>query len=118
MTGISVLPEELLDIILQRVDIKTLLFAQRVSRHWRHTITSSPKVQEALFLRRKAASNIPSYICDWQGDDLQYFRILEIHLSHQNEPTARQTFTPITINPLLANEIYYQPLSSLPQRRG
>lgn len=118
MTGISALPQELLDIILHLVDIKTLLCAQRVSRHWRHTIASSPKLQEALFLRPRAASNIPSYTCDWRGDGLQYFGPLEIHLSQQHEPTTRQTFTPITINPLLANEIYYQSLSSLPQRRG
>jgi hypothetical protein len=118
MTGISVLPQELLDIILQLVDIKTLLFAQRVSRHWRHTITSSPKLQEALFLRPKAAPNITSYICDWQGDDLQYFGPFKSYLTPQQPTPSRQTFTPITINPLLANEIYYQSLSHIPQRRG
>ncbi|KAM0703240.1 hypothetical protein Q7P35_009178 [Cladosporium inversicolor] len=116
MAAISVLPQELLDMVLQYVDIKTILFAQRVSRYWRHTITSSPKLQETLFLRPKT-SNI-SYTCDWQGDDLLYFGPLKRHPSPQYEPTSTKTFTPITINPLLANEIYYQSLDSAPKRRG
>jgi hypothetical protein len=117
MPGISILPQELLDTILQYVDIKTLLFAQHVSRYWRTTITTSPNLQQTLFLRPKPQIK-PSYICDWQGDDLHYFGCPKPHLSHEHEPTSRETFTPITINPLLANEIYYQSLSSLPQRRG
>lgn len=117
MSGISILPQELLDTVLQYVDIKTLLFAQRVSRYWRHTITSNPKLQETLFLRPKT-SNSPPYICDWQGNDLQYFGPLKSHPSPQEPTSPRQTFTPITINPLLANEIYYQSLDSSPKRRG
>lgn len=115
MADISILPQELLDIVLQYVDIKTLLLAQRVSRYWKATITSSPQLQETLFLRPKT-SNILSYVCDWQGDDLHYFGPIKPHSSHQS--TSRQTFTYITINPLLANEIYYQSLNTTPQRRG
>jgi hypothetical protein len=115
MADIFLLPQELLDIVLQYVDIKTLLLAQRVSRHWKATITSSPQLQENLFLRPKT-SNILSYVCEWQGDDLQYFGPIKLYPSHQ--PTSRQTFTSITINPLLANEIYYQSLNTTPQRRG
>lgn len=115
MAAISVLPQELLDIVLQYVDIKTLLFAQRVSCCWRHTITSSPKLQETLFLRPKTSNT--SYTCDWQGDDLLYFGPPD--KSHSPlQRTSRQTFAPITINPLLANEIYYQSLDSTPKRRG
>lgn len=115
MAGISILPQELLETVLQYVDIKTLLFAQQVSRHWRITIASSPQLQESLFFRPKASSTLP-YVCDWQGDDLFYFGPIKSHPSPQL--TSRQTFTPITINPLLANEIYYQSLDSFPQRRG
>lgn len=115
MAGISVLPQELLDTVLQYVDIKTLLFAQQVSRHWRITIASSPQLQETLFLRPGSPSTLP-YVCDWQGDELSYFGPIKSHPSPQ--PASRQTFTPITINPLLANEIYYHSLDSSPQRRG
>ena len=115
MAGISVLPQELLDMVLQYVDIKTLLFAQQVSRHWGTTITSSPQLQETLFLRPRTSTTLP-YVCDWQGDDLSYFGPIKSRPSPQ--PTSRQAFTPITINPLLANEIYYQSLDSSPQRRG
>lgn len=111
------LPQELLDIVLQNVDIKTLFFAQRVSRYWRHTITSSPKLQETLFLRPRTSDTL-SFICDWQGEDLHYFGPSKSHPSPQEPTLSRQSFTPMTINPLLANEIYYQSLSSLPQRRG
>lgn len=118
MAGISVLPQELLDIVLQHVDIKTLLFAQQVSRHWNATITSSPQLQQVLFFRPKT-SGIVQHACDWKDEELIYFGpVPESPATASVSSISRQTFTSITINPLLANEIYYQSLSSTPQRRG
>jgi hypothetical protein len=116
MAGIAVLPQELLDAVLQYVDIKTLLLAQRVSRHWKATITSSPQLQEALFLRPKT-SGTTKHVCDWKGDELLHFGPMRGH-TKSTQTTLRQTFISITINPLLANEIYYQSLDSEPKRRG
>ncbi|KAK6437229.1 hypothetical protein LTR95_006575 [Oleoguttula sp. CCFEE 5521] len=44
---------ELLKKILLHLDIKTLLFSQRVDRQWQAVITTSLKLQEALFFRQK-----------------------------------------------------------------
>jgi hypothetical protein len=118
MAAIAVLPQELLDAVLQYVDLKTLLFAQQVSRHWKATIASSPQLQDALFLRPKT-SGIIEHLCDWKGDELLQFGPTKDSSPTQSpQSTSRQTFTSITINPLLANEIYYQSLDSEPKRRG
>jgi hypothetical protein len=72
VTGLSSLPPELIDAILQHIDIKTLLLAQRVSHTWQNTIASSPQLQEALFIRPKT-SPTRLYTCSWKGDKFHYF---------------------------------------------
>ncbi|KAK2803751.1 hypothetical protein FQN51_002980 [Onygenales sp. PD_10] len=44
------LPPELLTSILTHLDPLTLLHAQRVSHHWHQTITTSPTLQQTLYL--------------------------------------------------------------------
>jgi hypothetical protein len=114
MAGIAVLPQELLDAVLQHVDIKTLLSAQQVSHHWKETITSSPQIQEALFFRPKTTSLI-YHKCNWADNKLSHFgpatkptKTDESRLT----TTFTTTFTSIIINPLIANEIYYENLDS------
>lgn len=43
--------QELLEKILVSTDTRTLLLVQRVSRHWKETIDSSPELQVKLFFR-------------------------------------------------------------------
>jgi hypothetical protein len=108
MTGLSSLPPELLDAILQHIDIKTLLFAQRVYHTWKNTIISSPRLQEALFYRPKT-SETTLYTCSWKGDKIRRFGPAR-DKTNTNNKTSTQTFTPIIINPLLAQSVYYQTL--------
>jgi hypothetical protein len=114
MTGLSELPVELLDAILQYIDIKTLLLAQRVSHTWQNTITASPQLQEALFYRPKP-SETPLFTCSWKGRQLHRFGPAKDSPKINPKSTSRtttQTFTPIKINAFLAQSIYYQPLDN------
>lgn len=71
---------ELLENILLRVDMRTLLIsAQRVCRHWHTLIRTSPLLQQALYLRAAAAA-----------------------AAADPTPTTTETATPSTKNPLLA----------------
>ncbi|KAK2804698.1 hypothetical protein FQN50_006538 [Emmonsiellopsis sp. PD_5] len=47
---LPLLPPELLTTILTHLDPLTLLHAQRVSHHWHQTITTSPTLQQTLYL--------------------------------------------------------------------
>jgi len=130
MDGLSVLPQELFDAILQHLDIKTLLFAQRVSHYWKDAITSSPNLQEALFYRPKTSKPI-QYTCEWKADKLHYFgpagnREITAQLPTSPSPdsnpdnytiTSLHPLIPITINPLLTASINYQSLDSSPHKR-
>ena len=49
--GLNSLPSELLEHILYDLPIRDLLLSQRVCRTWRSLISSSPTLQQALFLR-------------------------------------------------------------------
>lgn len=49
---------ELLEDILSRVDVRTLLLSQRVSRTWNEIITSSPPLQRQLFFLAEHAESI------------------------------------------------------------
>jgi hypothetical protein len=112
---VAVLPQELLDAVLQHVDIKTLLFAQGVSHHWKETITSSPQIQELLFFRPKT-TNLIYHKCNWLGNKLSHFgpatKPTETTVTTPTVSPLTTTFTSIVINPLLANEIYYENLDS------
>ena len=115
MTGFSELPVELLDAILQRIDIKTLLFAQRISRTWYNTIASSPQLQEDLFFRPKIPKH-PIYTCVWKKEKLDYFGppkdITNTNPgSTSTSKTKSQTYTPIRINGLLVDAIRIQTLN-------
>lgn len=128
MDGLSVLPQELFEAVLQHLDIKTLLFAQRVSRHWRTTIASSPQLQEALFCLPKT-SETTRYSCEWAGDKLHRFgpvepaaltKSLSTTSADPCSITSTPPFTPVTVNPLLVDEIFYSCLDYAPavKRRG
>jgi hypothetical protein len=97
MTGFSELPVELLDAILQHINIKTLLFAQLVSRTWHNAIASSPQLQEDLFFRPKIPKH-PNYTCVWTKEKLDYFgppRDITNTNPGFTSKTTSQTYTPI-----------------------
>jgi hypothetical protein len=110
MAAIDVLPQELLDAVLQHVDIKTLLLAQQVSRYWKETINCSPQIQELLFFRPKTIGLI-YHKCDWVDNKLSHFGPTT-GSAGTDESSTTTTFTSIVINPLIANEIYYENLDS------
>jgi hypothetical protein len=112
MTGLSDLRVELLDAILQHIDIKTLLFAQRVSQTWQNTMTASPQLQETLFYRPKS-SETRLFTCSWKAKQLRRFGPAKDNHKSTSKTTT-QTFTPITINAFLAQSTYYQPLYDHP----
>jgi hypothetical protein len=121
MTGFSELPVELLDAILQHISIKTLLFAQLVSRTWHNAIASSPQLQEDLFFRPKIPKH-PNYTCVWTKEKLDYFGpprditntnpgFTSTSTSTSTSKTTSQTYTPIRINGLLVDAIRIQTLN-------
>jgi hypothetical protein len=115
MTGFSELPVELLDTILQHINIKTLLFAQLVSRTWHNAIASSPQLQEDLFFRPKIPKH-PNYTCVLTKEKLDYFGPPR-DITNTNpgftstSKTTSQTYTPIRINGLLVDAIRIQTLN-------
>jgi hypothetical protein len=118
MATLSSLPQELLDAILQLLDMKTLLFAQRVSHTWRSIVTSSPQLQEALFLRPKTAQT-PLYTCSWIGNNIYYFGPAKDKPDTNPNSTSKittQIFTPVRITRLLADAIYCQSLDPRPDQ--
>lgn len=62
---------ELLEKVLIELDPKTLLLSQRVSKSWRALITSSIRLQRALFLEPTPCGEV-SYI-DWRLDDKDWY---------------------------------------------
>jgi hypothetical protein len=110
MTGFSELPVELLDAILQHINIKTLLFAQLVSRTWHSAIASSPQLQEDLFFRLKIPKH-PNYICVWTKEKLDYFGPPRDMTNTNPGFTSTSTSTPIRINGLLVDAIRIQTLN-------
>lgn len=98
---------ELLAGILEELDMKTLLFARRVSRQWFAVIRSSPELQEKLFYTHRPK----------KGEDTRYLwnpsiRHLEPwgqNLLQEDSNSLRyrgtRTLAPIRINPLLTEEI-------------
>ena len=63
---------ELLEAILLKFDMKTLLLCQRVSKHFRGTVQGSKVLRQALFLESIVAAS-PMHI-DPLSKDLRYFK--------------------------------------------
>lgn len=49
---------ELLEVVLSRVDVKTLLLAQRTCRTWRQVIQESKTLRQSLFLQPSAFESV------------------------------------------------------------
>jgi hypothetical protein len=95
---------ELLDCILQHLDPNTLLLAQRVNHQWQKAIQSDPWCQDKLFYthRPTRAEPEPLYLWNPKKNRLKRYilsdppRILRL---------GRFLLAPITLNPLLTEEI-------------
>jgi hypothetical protein len=98
---------ELLASILQELDFKTLLLAQRVSQQWRTVIQSSPELQEKLFyIHRPKPCEDKRYI--WTPSD-PHCQLREHQDKSDNASppalTNKNTLAPIKFHPLLIEEI-------------
>jgi hypothetical protein len=95
---------ELLVGILQELDFKTLLLAQRVSQMWHTVIQSSPELQERLFFIHRPKPCEDKRYTGAPSDPHSQLR--EHHDRPDNAPpltiSNNKTLAPIEIHPLLA----------------
>lgn len=98
---------ELLANILQELDMKTLLFARRVSRQWLTVIRSSPELQEKLFYtHRPEAPEDIRYL--WNPSVRHLEPLGQDPVQEESNPfryRGTHILAPIRINPLLTEEI-------------
>lgn len=88
---------ELLERTLQYLPIRDLLLAQRVCRTWRSLISSSPSLQEALFLR-------PS-----KGPFEGYVRILPGNRTHESQTRCSPVIYPDISSDLIRRPGFKEP---------
>jgi hypothetical protein len=95
---------ELLDCILQHLDPKTLLLAQRVNHQWQKAIQSDPWCQEKLFYSHRSTKNETQKLYLWipRKNRLKQYIISD---PPRILKPGRFLLAPITLNPLLTEEI-------------
>jgi hypothetical protein len=95
---------ELLDCVLQQLDPKTLLLAQRVNRQWQKAIQSDPWCQEKLFYTHRSPRRETETLYLW----IPKKNRLKIYIL--SDPPrilkpGRFLLAPMTLNPVLTEEI-------------
>jgi hypothetical protein len=95
---------ELLDCILQHLDPNTLLLAQRVNHQWQKAIQSDPWCQDKLFYIHRSTTAEPEPLYLWISKRNRLKRYILSDPPRILKP-GRFLLAPITLNPLLTEEI-------------
>jgi hypothetical protein len=95
---------ELLDYILQHLDPNTLLLAQRVNHQWQKAIQSDPWCQDKLFYIHRSTTAEPEPLYLWIPKRNRLKRYILSDPPRILKP-GRFLLAPITLNPLLTEEI-------------
>jgi hypothetical protein len=95
---------ELLDCILQQLDPKTLLLAQRVNHQWQKAIRSDPWCQGKLFYIGRSTRSEPDTLYLWIPKRNRLKKYIMSDPPRILKP-GRLLLTPITLNPLLTEDI-------------